>query len=89
MAFPEYQLRQTLHIGWIREDDHRAKWILGKRKRASAAVSLEDDIYRLRIELEELVLGGNSLTSPRVVEISMELDKKINEYMNKHQRGRY
>ncbi|MBP1156810.1 MULTISPECIES: aspartyl-phosphate phosphatase Spo0E family protein [unclassified Paenibacillus] len=88
MAFPEYQLRQNLSIGWIRENDHKAKWIFGTRKRASSALSLEDDIYHLRRELESLVQSGNDLTSPQVVKISMELDLKINEYMNLHRRSR-
>ncbi|SDC00530.1 Spo0E like sporulation regulatory protein [Paenibacillus sp. UNCCL117] len=88
MAFPEYRLRQHLQVGWIHENDHKAKWIFGKQKATSTSVSLEDEIYRLRQELEALVQGGDSLTSPRVVEISMELDLKINEYMNRNQRGR-
>ncbi|MCZ8516379.1 aspartyl-phosphate phosphatase Spo0E family protein [Paenibacillus filicis] len=82
MAFPEYQLRHGFQIGWIRENDQKAKWFFGKRKSASSAVSLEDEIYCLRQELEQLVQNGNRLTSPQVVEVSMELDKKINEYMN-------
>ncbi|MEK8127024.1 aspartyl-phosphate phosphatase Spo0E family protein [Paenibacillus filicis] len=88
MAFPEYRLRQHLQVGWIHENDHKAKWIFGKRKATSASASLEDEIYRLRQELEALVESGSSLTSPRVVEISMELDIKINEYMRNHRRGR-
>ncbi|WP_090671910.1 aspartyl-phosphate phosphatase Spo0E family protein [Paenibacillus tianmuensis] len=81
MAFPEYQLRHYLNVGWIRDSEHKAKWTFGKRKQASSAVSLEDDIYKLRRQLEQLVQNGNSLTSPQVVEISMQLDIKINEYM--------
>ncbi|CAG7613898.1 hypothetical protein PAESOLCIP111_01656 [Paenibacillus solanacearum] len=88
MAFPEYQLRRYLHFGWIRENDQKAKWFFGEKKQASSALSLEDDIYRLRIELEKLVQSGCSLTSEQVVEISMELDKKINEFMNQNKRGR-
>ncbi len=83
MAFPEYQLRQYLNVGWIRDSEHKAKWTFGKKKQASSAVSLEDDIYKLRRQLEQLVQNGNSLTSPEVVEISMQLDIKINEYMNR------
>ncbi|UUZ87269.1 hypothetical protein LJK88_39975 [Paenibacillus sp. P26] len=65
MAFPEYQLRPYLQIGWIRENDHRAKWMFGKSKSTSSALSLEEHIYQLRQELEQLVRNGNSLTSPR------------------------
>lgn len=60
--------------------------MFGKSKSTSSALSLEEHIYQLRQELEQLVRNGNSLTSPQVVEISMALDKKINEYMNR-QRG--
>jgi hypothetical protein len=81
MAFPEYQLRQYLHIGWVRENDSRSKWFLRKNKQSSAAVSLDDEIYQLRRKLEQLVLDEKSLTSQEVVEISVMLDKKINEYM--------
>ncbi|WP_159882709.1 aspartyl-phosphate phosphatase Spo0E family protein [Paenibacillus puerhi] len=88
MAFPEYRLRQNLQVGWIHENDDKAKWIFGKRRAISSSASLEDEIYGLRQELEALVQSGSSLTSPRVVEISMELDIKINEYMNRNPRGR-
>ncbi|WP_426449203.1 aspartyl-phosphate phosphatase Spo0E family protein [Paenibacillus sp. S-38] len=88
MAFPEYQLRQNFNLGWIRESEEKSKWIFGKRKRVSATSTLEDDIYRLRQEMEQLVQSGNSLTSSRVVEISMELDIKINEYMQGFRRSR-
>ncbi|AEI45318.1 aspartyl-phosphate phosphatase Spo0E family protein [Paenibacillus mucilaginosus] len=88
MAFPEYQLRQNFNLGWIRESEEKSKWIFGKRKKGSAASTLEDDIYRLRQEMEQLVQSGNSHTSSRVVEISMELDIKINEYMQGFRRSR-
>jgi hypothetical protein len=88
MAFPEYQLRQYLNIGWIREKEDKAKWVFGKRNRTSSTRSLEDDIYELRLEMEKLVKDGYSLTSNKVVEISMMLDKKINEYMNANKRSR-
>lgn len=84
MAFPEYQLRQFLQMEWIREREDGAKWIFGKRKKVSSALSLEDEIYRLRCELERLVQEGHDLTSPVVVEISTLLDKKINQYMQEH-----
>jgi len=83
MAFPEYRLRQSMNISWIRENNDQAKWIFGKKKQSSSALSLEEEIYHLRLELERLVQSEKSLTSPKVVEISMLLDKKINEYMNR------
>lgn len=88
MAFPEYQLRHYLNIGWIREKEDKAKWVFGKRNRTSSTRTLEDDIYELRLEMEKLVKDGYSLTSNKVVEISMMLDKKINEYMNANKRSR-
>jgi hypothetical protein len=81
MAFAEYQLRQYLHIGWVREKDSRSKWLLRNNKQSTAQVSLDDEIYQLRRKLEQLVLDEKSLTSQEVVEISVMLDKKINEYM--------
>lgn len=77
-----------MDISWIREKDDRAKWIFGKKKQSSSALSLEEEIYNLRLELEQLVQREKSLTSPNVVEISMMLDKKINEYMNQYKRNR-
>jgi len=88
MAFPEYQLRQYLNMGWIREKDQQAKWIFGKKKQSSSALSLEEEIYQLRMELEKRVQIDKSLTSSEVVEISMMLDLKINEYMNRNKRNR-
>jgi hypothetical protein len=88
MAFPEYQLRHYLNVGWIREKDQQAKWFFGTKKQSSTALSLEDEIYQLRKELEQLVLKEKSLTAPKVVEISMLLDTKINEYMKRNRRNR-
>ncbi|WP_281885234.1 aspartyl-phosphate phosphatase Spo0E family protein [Paenibacillus sp. YYML68] len=82
MAFPEYRLSQYIQVGWINENDNGSKWVFGKRKCIPSVSLLEDEIYRLRKEMERLVMKGNSLTSARVVEISMELDIKINEYMH-------
>ncbi|MCS7460803.1 aspartyl-phosphate phosphatase Spo0E family protein [Paenibacillus doosanensis] len=88
MAFPEYQLRQYINIGWIRENNQQPKWIFGRKKQSSSTASLEEEIYNLRLKLEQLVQTEKSLTSPNVVEISMLLDQKINEYMNRSKRGR-
>ncbi|WP_028551106.1 aspartyl-phosphate phosphatase Spo0E family protein [Paenibacillus sp. UNC451MF] len=88
MAFPEYQLRHYPQIGWIRENNQQAKWFFGKKKQSSSDVSLEEEIYSLRQELERLVQTEKCLTSPNVVKISMILDQKINEYMNRIKRDR-
>jgi hypothetical protein len=86
MAFPEYQLRQFLNIGWIREKDRQTKWIIKNKKTVSTILSLEEEIYSLRRQLEQLVLLEKSLSSPGVVGISMILDKKINEYMERNRK---
>ncbi|NOU91802.1 Spo0E family sporulation regulatory protein-aspartic acid phosphatase [Paenibacillus sp. LMG 31456] len=88
MAFPEYQLRHTLNVGWIREKDQQAKWFFGTKKQSSTVLSLEEEIYHLRRDLEQLVYHEKSLTSPKVVEISMMLDTKINEYMARNKKNR-
>ncbi|MCR8636548.1 MULTISPECIES: aspartyl-phosphate phosphatase Spo0E family protein [Paenibacillus] len=88
MAFPEYQLRHSLNVGWIREKDQQAKWFFGTKKQSSTVLSLEEEIYHLRRDLEQLVHHEKSLTSPKVVEISMMLDTKINEYMTRTKRNR-
>lgn len=87
MAFPEYQLRQYFH-GLVREKGQQAKWNFGKKKQSSSALSLEEEIYQLRLKLAERVQQDKSLTSPEVVEISMMLDKKINEYMSHNKKSR-
>jgi hypothetical protein len=88
MAFPEYQLRNYLHIGWIREKDQQAKWLFRTRKQVSDERVLEEEIASLRRQLELLVLHEKSLSSSEVVEFSMILDKKINEYMNLNKKNR-
>jgi len=52
----------------------------GKRI-VSAMQALEHQISALRSELERLVDSGQSMTSPDVIAISMELDLKIIEFM--------
>ncbi|PZE20381.1 aspartyl-phosphate phosphatase Spo0E family protein [Paenibacillus xerothermodurans] len=82
MAFPQYEYRNSLSVNWVRENDSRPKWIFRKNKKSSVVLSLDEEIYQLRCRLEQLVLEQRSLTSPEVVEISMMLDQKINEYIN-------
>ncbi|NHN29277.1 aspartyl-phosphate phosphatase Spo0E family protein [Paenibacillus agricola] len=88
MAFPEYQLRQYRRVGWIRENDEQAKWSFRTRKQVSDIRLLEEEIDSLRRQLELMVLTNKSLSSPEIVEFSMILDKKINEYMNQNRKNR-
>ncbi|WIM41509.1 aspartyl-phosphate phosphatase Spo0E family protein [Paenibacillus sp. PK4536] len=53
---------------------------------SSQILSLEDEIYVLRTRMEQLFLEEQSFTSELVIEISMLLDLKINEYMRSHQK---
>lgn len=53
---------------------------------SSQVLSLEDEIYVLRTRMEQLFLEEKSFTSELVIEVSMLLDLKINEYMRSHQK---
>lgn len=52
-----------------------------KGDHSSRRHSLEEEIRILRTKMEQLFLEERSLTSDNVVEISIMLDIKINEYM--------
>ncbi|WP_230190810.1 MULTISPECIES: aspartyl-phosphate phosphatase Spo0E family protein [unclassified Paenibacillus] len=55
-------------------------------KSSSSAVTLEDEIQFLRIQMEQMVLQEQSFTSDTVIQISSLLDLKINEYMRNNPR---
>jgi hypothetical protein len=42
--------------------------------------SLEEEISKMRVQMERLVHVENSFTSDVVLQLSMMLDEKINEY---------
>ncbi|SFL13410.1 Spo0E like sporulation regulatory protein [Paenibacillus sp. 1_12] len=88
MAFPEYQLGQYFHIGWIREKDQQPRWLLKTKKYDSDLLTLEEEISSLRQQLENLVTLRKSMSSPEVVAFSTILDEKINEYMNYDKKDR-
>lgn len=88
MAFPEYQLGQYFHIGWIREKDQQPKWLLKTKKHGSDLLTLEEEISSLRHQLEILVILRKSMSSPEVVAFSTILDEKINQYMNYNKKDR-
>ncbi|WP_248930190.1 aspartyl-phosphate phosphatase Spo0E family protein [Paenibacillus hamazuiensis] len=83
MAFLEYQLADYRKMSWIRESNEKVQWFFRKQKQSSSVTSLEEEIYALRRRLEHLVREDTDLSSPEIVEISMQLDEKINEYMNR------
>jgi len=85
MAFPEYRLSEFQEWFRIRESNHRAKWSVRKEK---SAIPLEEEIHSLRLRLEQLVKEDENLSSPEIVELSMLLDDKINEYMKRGRRDR-
>jgi Spo0E like sporulation regulatory protein len=89
MTFMEYPLLHTSTSNrWLINDSmHKKRWLLRKTMTISSQSDLEEQIHELRIRLEHLVLGGQEMTSDRVIEISMELDLKIVEYMNSMEEG--
>ncbi|MEK3785984.1 aspartyl-phosphate phosphatase Spo0E family protein [Paenibacillus massiliensis] len=53
-------------------------------KSVASSISLEDEILYLRDEMVRMFQQEESLTSDLVVEISCQLDLKINEYMKSY-----
>lgn len=84
MTYMEYQLLHTSTSNrWLINDPfQKRRWLLKKTMTVTSQSDLEEQIHELRSRLERLVLGGQKMTSDRVIEISMELDLKIVEYMN-------
>lgn len=80
MAFIEYAGRAGLEAGLIREKDSGSPWAY--RHKLTPFSVLEDEIYHLRIRMEQIFNREQCLTAPNVVEISTLLDTKINEYMS-------
>lgn len=53
-------------------------------KSVASSISLEDEILYLRDEMVRMFQQEESLTSDLVVELSCQLDLKINEYMKSY-----
>jgi len=83
MAFAEYAYRIYGNNGLIRENESGSQWAFRLSSKVSPPTStnLEEEIYDLRIRMEQLFNSCQSLTAPDVVEASTELDNKLNEYM--------
>lgn len=88
MAYLEYQLPQSSHQWFVNDSVQKKRWLVKKTLNIASQKDLEEQIHDLRVKLERLVLGGQEMTSECVIEISMELDLKIIEYMNNHDRDR-
>lgn len=82
MAFAEYACRSYRGSMLVREHDKGSKWAYRLSKDPSPSTSLEEEIYILRRKMEQMAVKEQCLTAPKVVELSMILDKKLNEYMN-------
>jgi len=82
MTYIDYQLLETSNQWLIQDSMNKRRWLLRKSMCITSQSDLEEQIHDLRLRLERLVLGGQKMTSDRVIEISMELDVKIVEYMN-------
>jgi hypothetical protein len=88
MASMEYQLsafRKQLHI---RENESEKRWLFKHAKKSNPLTSLEEEIDALRRKLEQMVVDGREMTSESVIELSIVLDRKINEYMNNGKKSR-
>ncbi|WP_181151045.1 aspartyl-phosphate phosphatase Spo0E family protein [Paenibacillus sp. PCH8] len=63
------------------EGDHGDRWSVKPDNASLHDISLEDEIHMLRRKMEQIFLEEKSFTSDIVIEISILLDLKINEYM--------
>jgi hypothetical protein len=80
MAFLEYQLAENRQRLLLHEPSDN-RWLFPRNRKSKAQFALEEEIHTLRCRLEQMVVDGGSMTSEAVVEVSMLLDRKINEYM--------
>lgn len=79
MASAEYDFMNTTSM-------HAAVPLLSCQNRASQ--DLVEEIDRLRKAMTETFLQEHSLTADRVMELSRQLDLKINEYMKQSLQAR-
>jgi hypothetical protein len=80
MARVQYALpARKLQI--IRDPELTRAWMYRTVKSSPPALALEEQIYRLRLRMEQLFLQEQSLTAEQVIEASSQLDLKINEYI--------
>lgn len=87
MAFADYACRSYKQSMLVRDANHSSKWGYRQSSKPSPSASLEEEIYILRKMMEQLAAKEQCLTAPKVVELSMILDKKLNEYMGIQQKA--
>lgn len=89
MAFANSTFPERKRQSSVPEKSWFMRWIsrlLFKTSKPSSFTSamepaLEDEIYTLRMRMEQMYSTEQSLTAPLVVEISTLLDQKINQWM--------
>jgi hypothetical protein len=86
MAFMEVQLADYNRLLVRERPEHR--WLFSRNRKSMAQIVLEEEIHSLRCRLEQMVGEGLTMTSDAVVEVSMLLDRKINEYMTSERKSR-
>lgn len=80
MAMVHHYVPGYKNVPLIRENDHQLPGLYSPTPRRTPEVLLEEEIDRLRLQLEQMIREERSLTSDAVVEMSRILDVKINEY---------
>ncbi|SEF89371.1 aspartyl-phosphate phosphatase Spo0E family protein [Paenibacillus sp. UNC499MF] len=86
MAYLEYRLADN--SGWFSHDVTDQRWLSKRPAKLASLFHLEEEIQFMRNRLEQMVQSGEAMTSESVIEMSMLLDHKINEYMNLVQKSR-
>jgi hypothetical protein len=66
----------------VRDPELTHAWIYRTARSSLPVHALEEQIYRLRLRMEELFMQEQSLTAEQVIEASSQLDMKINEYLS-------
>jgi hypothetical protein len=87
LAFAQYACRSYRGSMLVRDNEKGSKWAYRMSSKPSPSTSLEEEIYVLRRKMEQMASRERSLTAPKVVELSMILDRKLNEYMGIFQRA--
>ncbi|MDF2924247.1 MAG: Spo0E-like regulatory phosphatase [Paenibacillaceae bacterium] len=86
MLFADYACRSYKRSIMIRDSGRLKKWTRPLSSKPLLSAALEDEIYVLRRNMEQLASREQSLSAPGVVELSRRLDHVLNEYMNEQPR---